>query len=91
MASTSFLLPLFTFGCVPGVSGAVLAGLEGVGESVLCAVSVVGLVPAAGTGGAGVCVGRNSFQREDTTAFVKALCAVVHDNTDPEKALGKKQ
>ncbi len=42
-------------------------------------------------GGAGVCVGRNSFQREDTTAFVKALCAVVHDNTDPEKALGKKR
>jgi DhnA family fructose-bisphosphate aldolase class Ia len=36
-------------------------------------------------------VGRNSFQRGDTTAFVKALCAVVHDNTDPEKALGKKK
>jgi len=35
-------------------------------------------------GGAGVCVGRNSFQRDDTMSFVKALCAVVHDNTDPE-------
>jgi DhnA family fructose-bisphosphate aldolase class Ia len=36
-------------------------------------------------------VGRNSFQRGDTTAFVKALCSVVHENTDPEKALGKKK
>jgi len=42
-------------------------------------------------GGAGVCVGRNSFQRADTTAFVKALCQVVHDEVDPEKALGKKK
>jgi fructose-bisphosphate aldolase/2-amino-3,7-dideoxy-D-threo-hept-6-ulosonate synthase len=46
---------------------------------------------AVKVGGAGVCVGRNSFQREDTTAFVKALCAVVHDEVDPEKALGKKR
>ena len=42
-------------------------------------------------GGAGVCVGRNAFQREDTKSFVQALCAVVHDNADPEKALGKKR
>ena len=42
-------------------------------------------------GGAGVCVGRNSVQRDDTTAFVKALCSVVHDEVDPEKALGKKR
>jgi fructose-bisphosphate aldolase/2-amino-3,7-dideoxy-D-threo-hept-6-ulosonate synthase len=42
-------------------------------------------------GGAGVCVGRNAFQREDTRAFVKALCAVVHENADPETALGKKR
>jgi len=41
-------------------------------------------------GGAGVCVGRNSFQREDTTAFVRALTQVVHENVAPEKALGKK-
>jgi DhnA family fructose-bisphosphate aldolase class Ia len=34
-------------------------------------------------------VGRNAFQREDTTSFVKALCAVVHDNTGPEQALGQ--
>jgi len=42
-------------------------------------------------GGAGVCVGRNAFQREDTRAFVQALCQVVHENADPEKALGKKK
>jgi fructose-bisphosphate aldolase/2-amino-3,7-dideoxy-D-threo-hept-6-ulosonate synthase len=36
-------------------------------------------------------VGRNSFQREDTRAFVQALCQVVHDEVDPEKALGKKR
>jgi len=42
-------------------------------------------------GGAGVCVGRNSFQRDDPRAFVRALCQVVHENADPEKALGKKR
>jgi fructose-bisphosphate aldolase/2-amino-3,7-dideoxy-D-threo-hept-6-ulosonate synthase len=42
-------------------------------------------------GGAGVCVGRNSFQRDDPRSFVRALCQVVHENTDPEKALGKKK
>ncbi|WAC04168.1 MAG: 2-amino-3,7-dideoxy-D-threo-hept-6-ulosonate synthase [Methanoregula sp.] len=42
-------------------------------------------------GGAGVCVGRNAFQREDTKSFVQALCQVVHDEVDPEKALGKKR
>jgi fructose-bisphosphate aldolase/2-amino-3,7-dideoxy-D-threo-hept-6-ulosonate synthase len=42
-------------------------------------------------GGAGVCVGRNSFQRDDPRAFVRALCQVVHENADPEKALGKKK
>ena len=44
---------------------------------------------AVGVGGAGVCVGRNAFQREDTTAFVQALCKVVHHNVDPAKALEK--
>jgi fructose-bisphosphate aldolase/2-amino-3,7-dideoxy-D-threo-hept-6-ulosonate synthase len=41
-------------------------------------------------GGAGVCVGRNAFQRDDTTSFVKALCKVVHEKIDPAEALGKK-
>jgi len=40
-------------------------------------------------GGAGVCVGRNAFQRKNTTAFVKALCHVVHDGWDPERALAE--
>jgi len=42
-------------------------------------------------GGAGVCVGRNAFQRDDTKSFVQALCQVVHDDVEPEKALGKKR
>jgi fructose-bisphosphate aldolase/2-amino-3,7-dideoxy-D-threo-hept-6-ulosonate synthase len=41
-------------------------------------------------GGAGVCVGRNAFQRDDTTSFVKSLCKVVHEKMDPAEALGKK-
>jgi fructose-bisphosphate aldolase/2-amino-3,7-dideoxy-D-threo-hept-6-ulosonate synthase len=40
-------------------------------------------------GGAGVCVGRNAFQRTDTRGFVKALCKVVHEKTDPARALGQ--
>lgn len=38
-------------------------------------------------GGAGVCVGRNAFQRDDPRAFVRALCRVVHQEEDPEEAL----
>lgn len=38
-------------------------------------------------GGAGVCVGRNAFQRENPRAFVEALCRVVHEDMDPRKAL----
>ena len=42
-------------------------------------------------GGAGVCVGRNAFQRKDTKAFVQALCNVVHHNVDPAKALEQRK
>jgi fructose-bisphosphate aldolase / 2-amino-3,7-dideoxy-D-threo-hept-6-ulosonate synthase len=42
-------------------------------------------------GGAGVCVGRNAFQRDDTRGFVKALCKVVHEKMDPAKALGHRE
>jgi fructose-bisphosphate aldolase/2-amino-3,7-dideoxy-D-threo-hept-6-ulosonate synthase len=42
-------------------------------------------------GGAGVCVGRNAFQRDDPKAFVQALCRVVHDKWDPAKALAGKR
>jgi len=38
-------------------------------------------------GGAGVCVGRNAFQREDPRGFVRALGRVVHGDADPEMAL----
>jgi len=39
-------------------------------------------------GGAGVCVGRNAFQRDDTRGFVRALCKVVHEKIDPAESLG---
>ncbi len=38
-------------------------------------------------GGAGVAMGRNSFQHENPTAFVKAVCAVVHKNKTVEEAI----
>jgi len=40
-------------------------------------------------GGAGVCMGRNAFQRDDTRHFVHSVCRVVHHNVDPKKALEK--
>jgi fructose-bisphosphate aldolase/2-amino-3,7-dideoxy-D-threo-hept-6-ulosonate synthase len=42
---------------------------------------------AVRAGGAGVCVGRNAFQRDNPRAFVEALCKVVHDEVDPDEAL----
>jgi fructose-bisphosphate aldolase/2-amino-3,7-dideoxy-D-threo-hept-6-ulosonate synthase len=42
---------------------------------------------AVGAGAAGVAIGRNAFQRDDPAAFVRALCKVVHDGTDPKDAL----
>lgn len=44
---------------------------------------------AVGAGGAGVCLGRNAFQRKDTSAFVSRLCRVVHENADPRDVTGK--
>jgi len=38
-------------------------------------------------GCAGVALGRNSFQRENPKEFIRALCSVVHDETDPKDAL----
>ncbi len=40
-------------------------------------------------GGAGVCVGRNAFQRNDPASFVRALGDVVHREIDPAAALEK--
>jgi fructose-bisphosphate aldolase/2-amino-3,7-dideoxy-D-threo-hept-6-ulosonate synthase len=39
-------------------------------------------------GGAGVCMGRNAFQRKNTTKFVQAITRVVHKNLDPDEAMG---
>ena len=39
-------------------------------------------------GGAGVCMGRNAFQRKNTTRFVQAISRVVHKNLDPDEAMG---
>lgn len=39
-------------------------------------------------GGAGVCMGRNAFQRQNTTGFVNAISRVVHDREKPDKVLG---
>jgi fructose-bisphosphate aldolase/2-amino-3,7-dideoxy-D-threo-hept-6-ulosonate synthase len=38
-------------------------------------------------GGAGVCMGRNAFQRKNTTQFVRAISQVVHKNLDPDEAM----
>ena len=46
---------------------------------------------AVHAGAAGVCVGRNAFQRENPREFVQALCRVVHDEIDPVVALGKQK
>jgi fructose-bisphosphate aldolase/2-amino-3,7-dideoxy-D-threo-hept-6-ulosonate synthase len=42
---------------------------------------------AVDAGAAGVCLGRNAFQRDNPTEFVRAVCRVVHDGVDPAKAL----
>jgi fructose-bisphosphate aldolase/2-amino-3,7-dideoxy-D-threo-hept-6-ulosonate synthase len=42
---------------------------------------------AVHAGGAGVCMGRNAFQRENPRQFVRAICRVVHDEVDPAQAL----
>ncbi len=52
--------------------------------------TLVAIRDSVNAGGAGVCVGRNAFQRENTTAFVRALCHVVHDGWDPERALSER-
>jgi fructose-bisphosphate aldolase/2-amino-3,7-dideoxy-D-threo-hept-6-ulosonate synthase len=42
---------------------------------------------AVHAGGAGVCMGRNAFQRDNPRAFIQALCKVVHHNVEPSRAL----
>jgi fructose-bisphosphate aldolase / 2-amino-3,7-dideoxy-D-threo-hept-6-ulosonate synthase len=52
-----------------------VAGGEKGGDE--AAIAMVREAVGAG-GGAGVCMGRNAFQREDTAAFVGRICAAVH-------------
>jgi fructose-bisphosphate aldolase/2-amino-3,7-dideoxy-D-threo-hept-6-ulosonate synthase len=49
--------------------------------------TLVAIRDSVRAGGAGVCVGRNAFQRDNPRAFVEALCRVVHDEVDPDEAL----
>jgi fructose-bisphosphate aldolase/2-amino-3,7-dideoxy-D-threo-hept-6-ulosonate synthase len=46
---------------------------------------------AINAGAAGVCMGRNAFQRDNPREFVQAICQVVHERVDPAEALGLTQ
>ena len=60
-----------------------LAGGEKAGDRE----TLVAIRAAVKAGGAGVCVGRNAFQRDNPRSFVEALCKVVNDEVDPDEAL----
>ncbi|HZD43899.1 MAG TPA: 2-amino-3,7-dideoxy-D-threo-hept-6-ulosonate synthase, partial [Methanomicrobiales archaeon] len=57
------------------------------GEKVSDLESLQMIQEAIRAGAAGVCMGRNAFQRENTREFVSAICRVVHDEVSPEEAL----
>jgi len=42
---------------------------------------------AIGAGAAGVCMGRNAFQRDDPARFIAAISRVVHEDVSPAEAL----
>jgi fructose-bisphosphate aldolase/2-amino-3,7-dideoxy-D-threo-hept-6-ulosonate synthase len=42
---------------------------------------------AVAAGAAGVCIGRNAFQRASPAAFVRAICRTVHEGVDPGIAM----
>jgi len=42
---------------------------------------------AIDAGAAGVCMGRNAFQRDDPARFIAAISRVVHEGADPTEAL----
>ena len=46
---------------------------------------------AIAAGAAGVCMGRNAFQREDPGRFIGSICRVVHEGADPADALGRER
>ena len=43
---------------------------------------------ALDAGGAGVCVGRNAFQHKRPVRFIRAVCAMVHENASVSEAMG---
>ncbi len=57
------------------------------GEKISDLESLEMIKDSVAAGGAGVCMGRNAFQRDNTRAFVHSICRVVHHNVDPKKAL----
>ncbi|MDH7593313.1 MAG: 2-amino-3,7-dideoxy-D-threo-hept-6-ulosonate synthase [Methanomicrobiales archaeon] len=52
--------------------------------------TLVAIRDAIDAGAAGVCMGRNAFQRDNPRQFVRSICHVVHYGVDPEHALGMK-
>ncbi|HZD44432.1 MAG TPA: class I fructose-bisphosphate aldolase family protein, partial [Methanomicrobiales archaeon] len=58
------------------------------GEKISDLESLQMIQDAIRAGAAGVCMGRNAFQRENTREFVAAICRVVHEEIAPEEALG---
>jgi len=46
---------------------------------------------AIGAGAAGVCMGRNAFQREDPGRFIGSICRVVHEGKSPAEALERER
>ncbi len=60
------------------IAGGEKAGIRGILEITKQSIDV---------GGAGVAYGRNVFQADDPTKFVKALFLIVHKNYDVDEAL----
>ncbi len=61
------------------------------GEKVSDLESLQMIRDAVRAGAAGVCMGRNAFQRENTREFVSAICRVVHEGVEPGDAMGMRE
>jgi len=46
---------------------------------------------AVRAGAAGVCMGRNAFQRDDPRRFISSICRVVHEGVSPVDALERER
>jgi fructose-bisphosphate aldolase/2-amino-3,7-dideoxy-D-threo-hept-6-ulosonate synthase len=60
-----------------------IAGGEKAGD----AATLLAISDAVKAGAAGVCMGRNAFQRDNTAAFVQAVFRIVHGGEDPDRVL----